>query len=86
MTNEALLRGINLHKQIEELNGEIEDLTLLLTDNYLPIDTWVIDIRPNASHPYTRLEHRGLLRSFIIQIRDKAIEEKTEAEREFKQL
>ena len=86
MTYEELLRGVKLHRKIDELDSEIEQLNLLLADNDIPIENWLVDIRENASYTYIPLKHRGLLKSLVIQIRDKVIEEKTDAEREFAQL
>ena len=87
MTQEQLKKGKYLNERIVALGIEIENLQYILTDETdEPIDSWILQIRPNETYTPRKIDHRGLLRKFISDICDKAIEEKTEAERQFRQL
>lgn len=72
MTYEQYIEATGLIKKIESLNFEIAEL-----EDYCQKDVskWIMEIRPTPSFSPIKVNHCGLLTSFLQTILDKKIEE-----------
>lgn len=83
MTIEAYNAATNIMKKMQTLNDSIESIEgLTLKDT----TEWLMEIRPNNSHPLMTIDHKGLLPEFLDVVLAKLREERAELNRELDKL
>lgn len=83
MTIEAYNAATDIMKKIQILDDSIYDIERWqLTDT----TEWLVEIRPNNSHPPTAISHKGLLPEFLEAVLAKLREERAELNRELDKL
>lgn len=83
MTMEAYNAATDIMKKIQTLNDSIESIEgLTLRDTA----EWLMEIRPNNSHPLMIINHKGLLPEFLDAVLAKLREERAELNRELDKL
>lgn len=83
MTVEAYNAATDIIKKIQTLNDSIEIIEgLKLKDTA----EWLMEIRPNNSHPLMIIDHKGLLPEFLDAVLTKLRKEYAELNRELDKL
>ena len=83
MTIEAYNTATNIMKKMQTLNDSIERIEgLTLKDT----TEWLMEIRPNNSHPLMIIDHKGLLPEFLDAVLAKLRKERAKLNRELDKL
>ncbi|MBR2895938.1 MAG: hypothetical protein IKC03_09850 [Oscillospiraceae bacterium] len=83
MTIEAYNTATEIMKKVKTLDDSIYVMEALqLKDT----EEWLMEIRPNNSHPLMKIDHKGLLPEFLDAVLVKLREERAELNRELDKL
>ena len=90
MTDERLIKANRLRAEIDALNEKIEEIGAIIrgtkytTD--IPLDKWVVEIAPNNSWSSIKIDHRGMLKTFLEWILDDMTRERNRLREEYDKL
>lgn len=83
MTIESYNAATDIIKKIQSLDDSISEIEALLLKN---TEKWLMEIRPNYSHPLITINHKRLLPEFLDAVLVKLREERAELNRELEKL
>lgn len=86
MTIENYNKARDLVIQIERIQKEIYDLKDIIGNDTYDTAYWLMEVRPNTSHPDKRINHYGLLPEFLQAVLNKHLEELHKLESELEKL
>ena len=83
MTLESFNKARDIVIKIRLLDAAIADLKDIMRND---TSEWIIEVRPNASHPPKKVDHDGLLTEFLQAVLSKYIEKLHKLQSELDEL
>ena len=84
MTIEEYNTASDIVTKLQTLDNSIYDIRYILqTSNTVE---WIMEIRPNTSHPLKTIDHKGLLPEFLKTALSKLCEERAELKKKLEEL
>lgn len=84
MTIEEYNKASDIITKIQTLDNDIYDIKNILQTS--DVAKWNMAIRPNDSHPYTVIDHKGLLPEFLSMALSNLCEERAELKKKLEEL
>lgn len=84
MTIEDYNTATDIMAKIQKLDNSIYDIKFIIQTS--DVAKWNMEIRPNDSHPYTKIDHKGLLPEFLNMALSNLCEERAELKKKLEEL
>lgn len=84
MTIEDYNTASDIMAKIQALDNSIYDIRYIQQTS--DVTKYDMEIRPNDAHPYTKIDHKGLLPEFLNTVLSKLCEERAELKKKLEEL
>ena len=84
MTIEDYNAATDIMAKMQRLDDSIYDIKNIIQIS--DVTKWKMAIRPNDSHPYTNIDHKGLLLEFLNMALSNLCEERAELKKKLEEL
>lgn len=84
MTIEEYNKASDIIPKIQKLDDSIYDIRYILQQSNTA--EWLMEIRPNNSHPLKTIDHKGLLPEFLNTVLSKLREERAELTKKLEEI